>query len=245
MNNSENISQERFERIEQYLEGKMSVDERSRFESELTTDPQLAEQLEELRVLILGVETAALKDKMEAFHADLTPVKDIASGGGNRSTVIWRWSIAAILIVAFGLFWMLKSDNDYEKLYAKHFSPDPGLPTTMSSTANYEFYEGMVKYKQGDYKTALSKWQTIRDDAMGMDTLHYFRGVAYLAKGDPDNSIKYLQPLWNMEDNSFSAETAHYLGLAYLKIGDIEEAINYLTFSKEESAKEILSEIKD
>lgn len=245
MNNSENISQERFERIEQYLEWKMSVDERSRFESELTTDPQLAEQLEELRVLILGVETASLKDKMEAFHTDLTPVKDIASGGGNRSTLIWRWSIAAILIVAFGLFWMLKSDNDYEKLYAKHFSPDPGLPTTMSSTANYEFYEGMVNYKQGDYKTALSKWETIRDDAMGMDTLHYFRGVAYLAKGDPDNSIKYLQPLWNMEDNSFSAETAHFLGLAYLKIGDIEEAINYLTFSKEESAKEILSEIKD
>ncbi|KAA3625361.1 MAG: hypothetical protein DWP94_00985 [Flavobacterium sp.] len=245
MNNSENISQERIERIELYLEGKMSEDERSRFESELNTDPQLAAQLDELRILILGVETAALKDKMEDFHADLSPVKTITSSGGKGSTALWRWSVAAILIVALGVFWMLKSDNHYEQLYAKHFSPDPGLPTTMSATANYEFYEGMVNYKQGDYKTALVKWESIEENTMGMDTLQYFRGVAYLADGDTENSIKYLQPLWNTEDNSFSNETAHYLGLAYLKNGDIEEAINYLTFSNEESAKEILSEIKD
>lgn len=245
MNNSENISQERFELIENYLEDKMSSVERTEFESRLITDPQLASQLEEVRSLILGIETAVLKDKMVAFHEDLTPVKSLETARSKGRNPIWKWSVAAILIAAMGSFWMLRSGDQNDRLFAEHFSPDPGLPTTMSTTSNYVFYEGMVNYKQGDYKTALEKWSAIKDHSMGMDTLNYFRGVAHLANGDTESCIKYLQPLWNSEESGFTNETAHYLGMAYLKGGDIEDAINYLTFSNEESAKKILSEIKD
>ena len=244
MSNSEHISEEIWERCEKYLNDTMDTAEKLEFESRLESDPELKKQFDEVESSILGIETAVLTSRLDAFHEEINPVKPLNPSGGKRFSP-WTWSVAAVLVVALGLFGILNSGNQTDKLFADHFVPDPGLPTTMSSNTNYEFLEGMVDYKTGNYVAALEKWESLDESSIGADTLTYFKGVAHLANGDAESSIKYLQELWNSESNSFTSETAHYLGMAYLKTGDLEDAINYLTFSKDGAAEKVLSEIKD
>ncbi len=244
MNNSEHISQELWERFERYLDHSMDESERLEFESQLSSNPDLRAQLDEAEQLISGIETAVLQSKLNEFHEDITPVRPITPPE-KRKNRTWMWSVAAVLVATIGLFWIFDTGSETEKLFAKHFTPDPGLPTTMGENPNYNFYDGMVNYKQGDYKSALQKWEELDEHSIGLDTLNYFKGVAYLAEGNTEKSIGFLQSLWDSEENSFQSETAYYLGMAYLKNRNIEDAIKYLTFSKTAEAEIILLEIKD
>ncbi|WP_156115609.1 hypothetical protein [Psychroserpens sp. Hel_I_66] len=49
----------------------------------------------------------------------------------------------------------------------------------MSSNSNL-IYDAMVNYKQGDYKTAIGKWETLKANQPDNDTRITFR-IAYLA----------------------------------------------------------------
>src|SRR5690606_23244373 len=104
-----------------------------------------------------------------------------------------------------------------QKLYAEFFVPDPGLPTTMSSTNNYTFFDAMVNYKQGDYKTAIKKWETLEAANTENDTLIYFLGVAHLAKGNTEDAISYLEKSKDFKDSVFKNDAYYYLGMAHLK----------------------------
>lgn len=237
----ENFSEKQIELFDSYINLSMSQTEAMKFEEALNSDKNLSEQFEAYKDLISGIELAALKSKMDAFHGEL--------GGGEmeRSTQnrygILKWSVAAAVVAALGIFWMLNTENSNEKLFAAHFKPDPGLPTMMSTSSNFEFYDGMVSYKQGNYTEAIEKWNELSSGSVASDTLYYFLGVAHLAKGNTDMSIDYLKKLWIVDGNHFKDETAYYLGMAYLKSGHIENAIKYLTFSNTEDAHAVLSEI--
>jgi len=244
MRSLENILQEQFETIERYLHGDMTVSETEQFEAELKVNDTLKQQLEAIRNLVAGVETAVLKEKLDVFHAELSPAHKIEPVDG-RSFGILKWSVAAVVVATLGIFWMLNTGNSNKQLFATHFTPDPGLPTTMGTTDNYEFYDGMVNYKQGEYNTAIKKWKPLLASNQKNDTLQYFIGVAFLADGNENDAIQYLQTLWENRQHSFKNETAYYLGLAYLKADKVEDAIKYLTFSEAEGAKQLLSEIKN
>ena len=115
----------------------------------------------------------------------------------------------------------------------------------MGATDNFEFYDAMVNYKQGEYHSAINKWQTLLSSEQKNDTLHYFIGVAHLADGNENEAINYLLELNKNNSNSFKNETAYYLGLAYLKADNVKDAKKYLTFSGTASALKILADIKE
>ncbi|MEM7185704.1 MAG: hypothetical protein AAF466_03510 [Bacteroidota bacterium] len=251
MKSNTHISQEQLERIEQYLEGRMTPDALAAFEAELQSDPTLQEQVEEVRSLILGIESASLQSELDQFHEELVPVRTLDTNQPPRNdsvkrlNKVIRYVAAAVVVVGFAGFLLLNSSSPSEKLFAKHFTPDPGLPTTMGVEDQYEFYDAMVNYKQGDYESAIEKWRSLAASETKNDTLSYFIGIAYLADGNEEEAISYLKPLSEQSRNSFEKETHYYLGLAYLKSNNSIEAKKYLTFSGTESAREVLDELKD
>lgn len=250
MSKEHNISQEEFERIENYLDGSMPALERSRFELDLQENSLLRDRLEEVKSLRLGIESAVLKEQLEGFHSELggSPSKYdseslLPTFNSRRKRI--RWIAAASIIILIGAFFLRGMESSTEKLFAKHFVPDPGLATHMGSSDNFEFYDGMVDYKQGKYSQAIDKWNKLVISKPNNDTLTYFIGVAHLAAGDEKEAIRMLKDLSTTSGNSFENETLYYLGLAYLKSDDTEEAKKYLTFSSTESAKRILSELNN
>ena len=151
--------------------------------------------------------------------------------------------IAAAIIIGIGLFWMNQNPSN-DRIYAKYFTPDPGLPTTMSTTTNYTFFDGMVNYKQGDYKTAIAKWTPLEQKSSGNDTLQYFLGVAYLADNNPKKALPYLNETVNNAESVFFEDATFYLGLAYLKEDNIEASRTALEKSQSEKNKIILDALK-
>ena len=250
MKKNQDISQVEFESIENYLNNNLSLDEKIAFEKSILETPLLANKIEEVKQLLLGIESAVLKNNLDNFHEELHPVRKIQSetldakeSPKKPKNMAIFYSIAAAIIIVFGIFWFMRDSNTPEKLFAKHFTPDPGLPTVMSTTRDYSFYEGMVDYKRKEYSVAIKKWEKLVSEKENNDTLNYFLGVAYLAEGDAETSLKYLEPAQKFNNGIFKEDAYYYVALAKLKTGELEEAKKLLKENPSEKIKALLNSL--
>lgn len=243
--NTDYVSQEFLETVERFINNTMSKNELQEFEAKLQ-NPEFKTQVDDIKTLILGIEAQALKEQLDIFYDNISVSDNTII---NTSKVISfpfrKLVVAAVIVIALGSFWFFNQTSSNEKLYSQYFSPDPGLPTTMGETANFEFYDAMVNYKQGDYKTAISKWETLLKTQSENDTLNYFLGVAHLANNNYKNAIKHLDFVIQNTSISFKNEAHYYLGLAYLKADNLELAKKNLTFSTTDNSKTLLSKLND
>jgi len=248
------MSQEDYEIIEKYFDKTLEGEALKRFEKRMVDDPQWAIAIEEQRVLNKAVEEEAFRTVLDDFHEAL-PEENVEretrsekSFRGVRS--LTRYAIAAAitaLLIWGGLTFLkqnkFKAQEQNEQLFATHFQPDPGLPTTMSSSSNFLFFEAMVFYKQGDYEKAITKWNPLLKEKPKNDTLNYFIGVAHLANNNEDEAITFLQWASEHQDSRFLSDIYHYLGLAHLKTGDKERAQIALEKSDLKKSKDLLEEL--
>ena len=244
------ISQEEFEAIEQYLHDEMSEEHRAAFEKRLEEDPQLRQTVYKYQQLMDGVETASLKMKLDEFHAEIE--EDTSSSAETshihhkKNRAFLKFLVAASIFLAFGLIiWFVTfQSSPEEELFAAYFEPDPGLITPMSSTNEYEFYSGMIDYKQENYQKAITRWEPLITENPQSDTLNYFLGVAHLALGDQEPARTYLEASLETPEESFTNETYYYLALAYLKSGNRSAAVDALRESGDERAASLLTELE-
>ena len=236
MKDKNNITQDFLETVEQYYNNKMPSAERNIFEEKIQNNAEFKTQVENLKILFNAIESQSLKEQLDFFHKDIPEDEKITK---LQFLKFIKIGIAATIILAIGFFWMNKYSAN-ERLYAKYFTPDPGLPTTMSTTSNYIFFDGMVNYKQGDYKNAIAKWMPLEQKKPNNDTLNYFIGVAYLADKNPQKALPYLNKTVNNPKSIFFEEATFYLGLAYLKQGNIAASRKTFEKSKLEKNKNIL-----
>ncbi len=235
-----NNTHKQFEIIDRYLTNSMSVKEKVDFELKLKHDLNLQKAVEEHRLLIDGIETQALRDKLNVFHKNTTK-KNTA----KHTNMFIKYAVAASLILFLGISsFLLLNNNPNKKLYAKYFTPDPGLPTVMSATKNYEFYNAMVSYKQGKYEDAIEQWQKLYINKPNNDTLNYFLGIAHLANKNALLAEKFLTTATNNQNSVFIDDAQFYLGLIALKNNDNTKAKSYLKQSKLEKSKEIINQLE-
>lgn len=136
----------------------MTVDERETYELRLKEEPSFAAQVDKVRAVVYGIEAATLKNDLDSFHEEMVdPINTKSENPKVKSLFFQKYAMAASVVLLIGLatFWFLAGQNTNEQLFEKHFKPDPGLATTMSDDQAYNFYEGMVSYKHGDYKIAI------------------------------------------------------------------------------------------
>lgn len=243
MNPNTEITQELLEFIERCLNKTATSEELQEFKAKLENDTKFRAQVTDIKTLLIGIESQSLKEKLDDFHQEIveTPSNITAT---IKFMHIRKIAVAAILIIALGSFWFLSRNNN-QKLYAKYFSPDPGLPTLMSENQNFDFYDAMVNYKQGEYKRAIEKWELLLSKSPKNDTLNYFLGMAQLANKQEKKSIEYFKVVTNSDTSNFKNEAYYYLGLAYLKTDNVELAKKNLTFSTVDNSKKILTELND
>lgn len=250
MNKELNISPESIETIEKYLNHSMEVGERAEFEKKLKHDAVFKKEFEEIKSLILGIEVASLRNQLDSYHNEMEKDADSQISGtqplkkSSNSKYLF-YAIAASVLLLLGLYIFNNSTPSYQKIFAQNFVPDSGLPTKMGSSSNFEFYDGMVDYKRGKYSEAIEKWSPLQLANKTNDTLNYFIGVAYLAKGDQQNAENYLLKAAKNSNGTFINETYYYLGLAYLKDNKPKEAKENLQKSNLKESKKIISELAE
>ena len=244
MKDNSNITPELLETVERYYNCTMAKEERIGFEEQIQNDPAFKIVVDDIRTTLLGIEKQSLKEQLEEYHKDI-PKKNpfVKPTIKARSLNFFKIAIAAGIIIALGVFWFLGGSSN-DQLYAKHFKPDPGLPTTMSSSDNFVFYDAMVNYKQGQYAKAILKWKKLEQKSPDNDTINYFLGVAYLADKNAEKAIPYLNKTLNNTESVFLEDAYYYLGLAYLKSDKTEEAIQAFQKSHSEKSQDILKSLE-
>lgn len=245
MENPTHISQDEFERIERYLAGEMSGEERAVFETEMASNGTLRRHTEEIRIILAEVETSNLRQSMEQFHEALSETAVVPMQVVATKKTWWPWVAAASLALVLTL-WVLQGRlSPNERMFTAFFEPDPGLVTAMSSTGAYEFDRAMVDYKTGNYQEAIVRWEKLLPAKPDNDTLNYFLGASYLAKGEADKAIGFFQNVAKMPKGEFTDDTYWFLSLAYLKQGKTEAAIEALNKSEHPSKDKLLQALRE
>lgn len=230
----DHIDQELFEQIEAYLLNTLSPEERSRFEKQLAADPSLQKELDLQRQLLAIATIESFKTDQQAKPTLPAKVKPISK---------WWWAAAAMLVLISGIWYLQSKSVSPQQLANHYFIPDPGLPVTMSSTRQYQFYDGMVSYKEADYDKALSIWKSIAQNNNSSDTVQYFIGVAYLNTDQYNDALQQLLPIAEGK-GKWKDKAAWYLSITYLKLNQPKKAANWLkTIPSYPEANELLEEL--
>jgi tetratricopeptide (TPR) repeat protein len=215
--------------IETYLDQKETSDKATELYEEVSKIPNFDKKIAHVKKVREEIEDSIRQSKIKEFHEHVavddndSNVKKLSANKGNQK-VVW-YSIAAVLVVLIGIFWMMESNNSPERIFAENFKPDIGLPLKMGTTDNYDFYEGMIAYKQEDYQAAIAKWKLLLKNNPENDTLNYFLGVSHLAQGNAEKSLKYLKNQDRFQQSIFKEDAAYYAALANIKEGKTEAAI--------------------
>ena len=238
------LSEVDFELIETCLNGQPDPNQLKLFQEKIALDPNFASSVEEIRDLQIGIERAALANKLDSFHIGIgTPAKKVPTRSISSS---WVWGIAAsfFLLLTVGIWWILGQKSPEEKLFQAYFKPDPGLVTAMDSESDYEFDRAMVDYKLGSYNEAIIRWEKLQASNPQSDTLIYFLGAAYLASGEEGKALKLLESVAANPDSGLKVEASWYAGLASLKLGQNERALQLLSASSRPQVQELISKIE-
>ena len=99
-----NISQEEFELIEAYLNNQLSAEDLAEFEKRLLLDNDFNNKVQDLKTILFGIETQALKEQLNQLHKDIdtehliTPEKQVVV-----RRMSWHYmAIASMLVIALG-----------------------------------------------------------------------------------------------------------------------------------------------
>ena len=227
------ISQAEFERIERFLLGRMDEAEQVQFEADLARDEALRLEVGLQRQLLAAVESGSV-------NVDELPKRQRTLNGR------YRWlAAAASVVLAVGIWYAALRQSPEEKLFAAYFVAPKGLVTPMTATDDYVFYDGMVDYKQENYRQAITKWSPLLQQRPENDTLHFFIGVAHLSAGDALKSIPYLEHTASVTESAFNDEAWFYLGMAMLKIDTTAEARVALAKSQIERSQAVLRRLEE
>jgi hypothetical protein len=162
-----------------------------------------------------------------------------------------RYAIAAVLLVGLSsviyYFWQKGKPN--EVIFAESFQPYPRTPLPRGEQPRGKLEEAMSQYSRKDYGGALKLFEDLLTSESEKTPIHFYTGVSYLAKNNPQRAITSFQKVLEDEGSPFKEPAEWYLGLAYLKANDLEQS--KLIFNEiisqhslyEEQAKKLLERL--
>lgn len=208
-------SDELNDKVEAYLSGTLTGSEKADFEALLANDPELQNEVDRQRKLLMAFEL--LKYKREFAHQRAIPAL--------RETKVrkleWPRYAAAASVVLFLIAGLLyktgvftaKSRLAYDKYYEPETYARGGCPQDLPA---------FQLYAEGKYKDALQKVAPITSDSSAC--IAYFKGLCYLAI---DNSALAI-PLFTEASTSGRLEIHQkaqwYLSMAFLEADQSKEA---------------------
>ena len=233
------ISPKRLDQIERYLRNQLSPEDRSAFETLLSQDENLLEEVNEVKENLRILELSMMKDEIKKYHQRLPKAKQ---------SWIKPWQKVAAVSLGFllvTLAYFLLRETPEEKLFLTYFEPDPGLVTAMDPHSDYEFDRGMVGYKTGDFGGAAKRWESLLAEGYNSDTLQFYLGNSRLKLGQLELALKNFDAVSSDSLSVFRSDAFWYQGLIHLKNGDREKAIEYFSQSGFPQAAELIQKLRE
>lgn len=206
---SENIHNE----IDQYLNNELTDVEMATFEKKIRRNPNLKKEVNDLRLLRLGIRESTLQDKVKMLKQydaeEFVSNNENTSQGSNVRTLLFSkiLGVAASLIVLVGAFWVwntLESGNTSGDIYAEYFEPYPSDVVVSRSASSQEtlIQNAHGAYQNENYKTAAPLFEKLYEQDRDTMSLFY-AGISYLGYKDYENAKRILNQdmHWQVEES--------------------------------------------
>lgn len=245
MKYNHNIPEDEIILIEGYLTNTLGAEERVAFEHKLLQNSDLQQKINELKLLLLGIQETEIKTRLSEFHQGLVSNNGSLPLKVSKKLNFPRMAIAASVLVLLSMaIWGIWFRQPlHQKLFSRYYSPDPGLATVMSQSDSYDFEKAMVEYKNEAYQQAIEAWEVLLAKKPGNDTLIYFIGSAQMAMEQYEKARENLKQVAGHSSSAFQRDACWYLGMYYLRENQKRMAIEYLTQSGYTEATALINEI--
>ena len=183
--------------IEAYLKNELSAEERQAFETQLKTDSDLRDKVDDFRLILDGfdgLKIAKMEANIEQWTQSLPrPQADRPSPTIGRR-VLMRWAAAACLIglLATAGWWFLNQNNGTSTpLALNYLYITPTLDITRSGEIGASpFQNGDVLFSQGQFEAAIQALQAIPTTDSNYLDAQYLISHAYYQLDQTEAAIK-------------------------------------------------------
>jgi len=212
----------------QYLDGELEGEELQSIKNNIEANPDLLDELENLRLAREAVNSYGLREKIRAIHPEMMrDLKEKTKPGGSVTKMIFQYGlrVAAVLIILFGISAMYQYfTGTPEKLFSAKFQSFE-LRELRGEPVNP--IEDVYKAgKMGDVISAFNKINKPSQED------YFLAGNAFLNSRQPKNAIDALIKLQetnkSLNQHLFEEDTEYYLALAYLDNGQAAQALPIL-----------------
>lgn len=234
------------EKIIQYLDGDMKVEEKQLFELELKSNPMISQQLRltlqvdqlladnELFTFMENIQIAKKQFENEELSALNEDNKDINSKFKQTFFLGRKFLTAAAVIlvvvissVVYNIISVPTNDRLFKQYYQK-YDADILTRSTVTNDVN-ALISAIQQYDKGNYPIAIAKFEEILKIDNNNTTAHFFVGVSYIETNDYEKAIKNLSFVIDQNDTAFIEHAEWYLALCYVKIKQTNKANKLLT----------------
>lgn len=219
-----------FSHIEEYLEGRLSTEDKEAFEASLSVDKSLQEEVNLYKEMHQFVQK---ETDIDASVKNLSEVHNEFTQGSSPDKIHSNWTkffiLLTILLFTSLIFYFSTKDKEPEKpeiIYAALFDPQPISLASRGAEDNLAIIEIAQFYNHKKYKEAITNIQKLDVSIDDLPRLQYINGVSQLAENSLEDSRSILTALKN--DYSIYTDDANwYIGLSYLKEENSRAAVEY------------------
>ena len=195
-------------KIDQFVNGQI---QRSELISGLSAD-ELSEVEEQLQI----IEDIRVAEELKEVRSQ---VKELGIGEKASDKVFKLSSLYKYIGVAAAVIFLLVTYNIFKDqghpLLEEYANIKEGLPTMMSDAQHYDFDNAMTFFKEGNYKTALEKFETVEASKdIGQDTLDYFMGLCHFHLRGYSEAIDLLDSL--EPSSAYKSKSLWYVLMSYV-----------------------------
>ncbi len=214
-----------FEQIEKYLQGDMTKEESLAFENEMQHNETLRDMTHQTKQAMEAIYISSMKEKLKSIDEKL----NIERGKTKQYTIV-KWAVAASIVIAVSVFTVVKlsaPETESTAIYAQLYSKDPGMPTLMDQSFNFEFDDAMIDFKLGEYSNAIQKFLVLNRDEPGKDEVILYLGLSYMESGEHKKLLELWEG-WSPQDVAIRQKFEWYHALNLLKLDEKTEAMDLL-----------------
>lgn len=230
-----NINSKNFDKIEAYLFNQLEAEEKKAFEAEIATNPSLKKEVKlqqaEHRAMQLMMRKK-LKAKMAEWPIKITAPAEAKETGKivalntsrSRRSNLFRWSIAASILLVVGLFSNLWMDNNLsDAAIAEDLFNSTYVARNGSSTASEVLAPGLAAMEANNFTKAVELFSQIKAGNY-RETALVLKGESYFKLEEYQNAADVFKEVIQNRVTPLNVEKAEWkLLLTQLMIGDDAE----------------------
>lgn len=243
------ISQDKIDRIEQYLNFEMADADRHTFETQMEQDLELAAEVgrREMAHKTLDLMIAEnLRSELQAMEQQDTKVVSLASRSKRR----FQLAIAASVLVLIGAFFLFlpSKSSPYQLAMSAYETPAFTLRSGNAATPA-DLAKGMEALESGDYESAISALEALDANSGFKVPANFYLGHANFLQGDYTKAQSYFDAAAAGNDLRYTEDAQWYATLSCLALKNncsdkLEDISNDSNHSFIEQAKAIMLQLE-